>query len=314
MYHPYFRGKQFELIAVRETATLMATSGIVPIIEPVKESLSGLRKTLDAICDAGGQAIVIVNPHHGDHQQNGAGITQLLQGAFAENDAISAGILLRSATSLADAQACYDAHQDHNPTFVHAGFLAQKALADHLGDDLAASHHVFLEEHANTLYRKHFDGSTRALIRDGFKRRKNSEYALIPMEEYSELHLTYENPLGMHGFGDFLTVGDSYSEGGGPAYAVAIHLTFIDPDKDDVMYIYHFVSTSNDTPTDPAGKFAEALEKLIAKLDAGNSKLFPTNAIQEFRDLHDKGHFPGLGYVKKLSMKHHIETLASYLG
>jgi hypothetical protein len=31
----------------------------------------------------------------------------------------------------------------------------------------------------------------------------------------------------MDGFGDFLIVGDDYSESGGPAYAIAIHLTFI---------------------------------------------------------------------------------------
>jgi hypothetical protein len=38
-----------------------------------------------------------------------------------------------------------------------------------------------------------------------------------------------------------------------------------------------------------------------------------TSAVKEFRDLHAKGHFPGLGYVKKLSMNHHIETLADFL-
>ena len=117
----------------------------------------------------------------------------------------------------------------------------------------------------------------------------------------------------MDGFGDFLIVGDDYSESGGPAYAVAIHLTFIDPDNDDVMYIYHFVSDTNDTPTDPAGKFAQALKKLINKLESERSNLYETSAIKEFRDLHAKEHFPGLGYVKKLSMKHHIETLAQYL-
>jgi hypothetical protein len=314
MYYPYFRGKQFELITVRETANLLAGSGFVPIIEPVREALKGLEKTLQAICDADGKAMVIVNPYHGDHQDNGAEITKLLQTGYIGNDAISAGILLRSTMTLDAATAIYDNHKEHNPTFVHAGFTWQKALAEYIGDDLPASRHVFIEEHANTLYRKHFEGSTRILVRDGFKRFKNSEYAKIPFEEFSELHLTYKSDLNMAGFGDFLIVGDSYSESGGPAYAVAIHLTFIDPDKDGVMYIYHFVSTTNDTPTDPAGKFAQALNKLIDKLDAGDSKLYETDAIKEFRDLHAKGHFPGLGYVKKLSMKHHIETLAAYLG
>lgn len=313
MYHPYFRGKQFELITIRETAALMAGAGFVPLIEPVKESLGGLEKTLKAICDAGGRAVVVVNPFHGDHQDDGGNITKLLQTGYIGNDAISAGILLRADTSLETAIATYEAHDDHNPTFIHAGFTGQKGLAEHLAAGLAASRHVFIEEHANTPYRKHFDGSSRVLVRDGFKRLKNSEYAKIPFEEFSELHLTYGD-MKMAGFGDFLTVGDSYSEGGGPAYAVAIHLTFIDPEKDDVMFVYHFVSTTNDTPTDPAGKFGQALKKLIDKLDTGNAKLVETTAVQEFRDLHAKGHFPGLGYVKKLSMKHHIETLASYLG
>ncbi|WP_368752668.1 sce7725 family protein [Klebsiella pneumoniae] len=52
MYYPYFRGKQFELIAIRETAETMARAGFIPIIEPVKETLNGLEKTLKAICDS----------------------------------------------------------------------------------------------------------------------------------------------------------------------------------------------------------------------------------------------------------------------
>ena len=236
MYNPYFRGKQFELITIRETAALMADAGFVPIIEPVKEALGGLERTLKAVCYAGGHAIVIVNPYHGDHQEDGSSITNLLQSDYIGNDAISAGILLRAETSLAAATAAFEAHKDHYPTFVHAGFTAQKGLADYLGADIPTSRHVFIEEYANTLYRKYYDGSTRILVRDGFKRRKNSEYARIPVEEFSELHLTYGD-MNMRGFGDFLIVGDSYSESGGPAYAVAIHLTFIDPDKDDVMFI-----------------------------------------------------------------------------
>lgn len=311
MYHPYFRGKQFELITVRETVELLAKSNFTPIIEPVRESLGGLERALKAVCDAKGRAVVIVNPHHGDHQDDGTNISKLLKDGFIGNDAVSAGILLRSDTTIADATACFDAHKAHNPTFVHGGFTAQKALAEYLGADLPGSRHVFIEDYANTLYRKHFEGSTRVLIRDGFKRRKNSEYEKIPVEEFSELHLTFGD-MGMSGFGDFLTVGDSFSDGGGPAYAVAIHLTFIDPQRDDVMSIYHFVSTTNDTPTDPAGKFAQALTKLVRKLDSGKSHLFETEAIGEFRSLHIKGHFPGLGYVKKLSMNHHIETLSRF--
>ncbi len=311
MYHPYFRGKQFELITVREMAFLLAEKNFVPVIEPVREALGGLRKTLSAVCDAGGRAIVIVNPYHGDHQEDGASITRLLQEGFIGTDNIAAGILLRSDMTVDEVIACYHNHANHNPVLVHAGFTAPKALATELEGSMPGLTNVFVEDHAKLLYRKHFDQSTRVLVRDGFKRQRNADYPA--MEEFSDLHVTYDD-LGMAGFGDFLIVGDVYSEGGGPAYAVAIHLTFIDPDKDDIMYIYHFVSDTKDTPTDPAGKFAQALAKLMKKLDSGTSNILETEAIKEFRNLHAKGHFPGLGYVKKLSMKHHIETLARYLG
>ena len=61
-----------------------------------------------------------------------------------------------------------------------------------------------------------------------------------------------------------------------------------------------------------AGKFAEALGAMIATLDEPNSKVLETQAVEEFRHLHARQHFPGLGYVKKLSMQHHIETFANF--
>jgi hypothetical protein len=310
MYYPYFRGKQFELIAIRETAELMAVAKFSPIIEPVKETLSGLHRTLNAICDANGTAIIIVNPFHGDHADDGVGISALLKNSYHDKSEITAGILLRDDMSPDAALMCFDEHKAHHPTFVHAGFTEPRALAEKLGETLPITRHVFVEAHCGKLYRKHFKGSNRILLRDGFQRRKrNADHPEV--EEFSDLHITYTEE-DMNGFGDFLIVGDDFVEGGGPAYAVAIHLTFIDPDKDDVMYLYHFVSTTRDTPTDPAGKFGQALDKLVTKLEAGHSKLFESSAIKEFRNLHDKGHFPGLGVIKKLSMKHHIETLADY--
>jgi hypothetical protein len=309
MYHPYFRGKQFELLTIRETAKLMAARGFVPIIEPVKEGLNGLDRALKAICEAEGNAIVIVNPYHGDLAGDGGGITKMLGNSYLDKGGITAGILLTNGMTVEDAMACYTKHADHGPAFIHAGFTQGKALAAALSEQKPTQ--IFIAGRTNKTYWKHFPDGKRVLVRDGFKRQRNADYD--DSEEFSDLHLTFEDD-GWSGFGDFLIVGDDYSESGGPAYAVAIHLTYIDPDAEDQMFIHHFVSDSNATPTDPAGKFAEALDKLVAKLDAGDSHLFEGHAIKELRDLHEKGHFPGLGSVKKLSMKHHIETLADYFG
>ncbi|MEG3638572.1 sce7725 family protein [Magnetococcus sp. PR-3] len=309
MYYPYFRGKQYELITIREKAKLLAGCGFTPIIEPVKESFKGLEKALDAICEAQGKAIVIVNPGCGDHQGSGNSIITLLE-PYAEKGSISAGILLSATTVLSKAIDLLDRCKKLKPIFIHAGFPAPRELAEYISDDMAESEHIFFDNHAKMLYRKHFSKGTRVLLHDGFERQRNADYP--PSETFSDLHVTYTE-MGMDGFGDFLIVGDHFAEGGGPAYAIAIHLTFIDPNRDNEMFVYHFVSTTKDTPTDPAGKFVQALNKLIEKLDSGDSHLYETETIKEFRKLHSREHFPGLGYVKKLSMKHHIETLAQYL-
>jgi hypothetical protein len=170
--------------------------------------------------------------------------------------------------------------------------------------------HVFIDNYTSKLYQRHFrrDGVERILIRDGFRRMRNEDY---PSEEhFSDLHITHGDE-GMDGFGDFLIVGDEFREAGGPAYAVAIHLTYLN--QEDDMFIMHFVSDSTGSPVNPAGKFQEAVEKLVAELDRRGTQLFCSNACNEYRELFNNEHFPGLGYVKKLSMQHHLELMADFL-
>lgn len=306
MYYPFFRGKQFELLAIRESAQVIADAQFVPIIEPVRETFGGLQRALEELVDTGARAAVIINPRHGDHRHGGENIAAYLGEEFRGNDAIEPAVLLTADMELEHAMNALGAYLERPTTIVHGGFADGRGLAEWLpvGDFT----HVFLDAR-NTLYRRPFKGGTRILVADGFERKKNKDYGR--KDRFSDLHVTFEE-LGGDGYGDFLTVGDYYAEGGGPAYAVAIHLTFIDPDQDDEMFVYHFVSDSNDTPVDPAGKFSQALEKLVREVDRPESHILETSAVQEFRDLYARGHFPGLGYVKKLSIKHHIETLADF--
>lgn len=309
MYHPYFRGKQYELITIRESASVFKEANFRPIIEPVRETLSGLEKALGTIVEVDGSAIVVVNPHHGELSGQGKPLTELLKDKFLDLPGIAAGILLKKSTTVDEAMASYNEHAAHAPVFIHAGFSEAKALSEKLGLPTKDQSHIFFDQYCGKLYQKHFKGAYRVLLKDGFDRKRNRDYELV--EPFSDLHATFQDE-GMDGFGDFLIVGDEFSETGGPAYAIAIHLTFIDPSQDDSMFIYHFVSDRQDTPKDPAGKFAEALAKMMEVLNTGESNILETDAVKEFRMLHEQGHFPGLGYVKKLSMNHHIETLANY--
>ena len=312
MYYPYFRGKQYELITIREAAGLMASMGFVPIIEPVREQTSGLKKTLDVLCDKGASAIVVVNPQIGEYKDDGSGLITLVQNEFADRNNLFLGRLLTERMQTDEVVQVCGASEDRQIALIHSGFSDARGLAPQLRDRANISTSVFLDDCCGKLYQRHFadHGTKMILVRDGFQPRRNRDHP-DAAEFFSDLHATFrfEN---MDGFGDFLIVGKEYSEIGGPAYTIAIHLTYIDGEKDDEMHIRHFKSVRQDTPKDPAGKFSEALEKLIAAVDDNDSKFIESSAIQEFRDLHGRGHYPGLGHVKKLSMKHHIETLADY--
>jgi hypothetical protein len=147
------------------------------------------------------------------------------------------------------------------------------------------------------------------LIEDKFiKKNNNAEYG--ETDFYSVLFRTYTSE-GFDAFGDFLILPDEYSESGGPAYAVAIHMS--EKNDEDEIWIRHFVSDSNGTPVDPGGKFFEALKKLVHYIDNHSEKFAFSSACNEYRRLYRERHFPGLGYIKKLSLQHHIELVSSLM-
>ena len=89
---------------------------------------------------------------------------------------------------------------------------------------------------------------------------------------------------------------------------MAIHIVYFDVDES--LRVRHFVSDSNDDISDPAGKFSEALSKLV---NWNNTMNLDTSAMQEFEELYQREMYPGLGTVKKLSIMHHIELMGRYL-
>lgn len=309
-YFPYFRGKQYELITIRESAELLGASNFTPIIEPVKSQLNGLNKTIDAVVENDASAIVIANPQIGHFSDESQALMDLIDQKYQEDKPVTVGIIVSEQSALEDIQQLLQLLDGKRLALVHSGFADGRGLWQAIEGVQGLDCSIFLDGKSGRLYQRHFqDMTSRILLRDGFEKRRNADHPAV--EFFSDLHVTYDME-GMTGFSDYLMVGDDYQESGGPAYTVAIHLTYIDHDNEDAMYIRHFKSIRQDTPTDPAGKFGEALDSLIEHLNSPQNKFYETSALAEFRELHEKGHYPGLGYVKKLSMKHHIETFAEF--
>lgn len=308
MYYPFLRGKQFELILLRDIPDDFIEY-VHPIIEPVKEDFKSLERTLKTLESKNALYTLVINPISGSKP-----VSQDLILTFIENNELnnsSLGYILNADSEEEELIRLLDRYEEKDFSIIHYGYSNSKILASKIKDFRNIKRHIFIDGYAGKLYQRYFKNNNipLVLIRDGFKaQRKNSLYP--ENEHFSDLHITYKDE-GMQGFGDFLTIGNDYSETGGPAYSVAIHLTYLN--EEDDMFIYHFVSDRTDSPTDPGGKFLEALEKLISKGEEENTYIYTASkAYQEFFHLYEKQHYPGLGHVKKLSMQHHLELIVHY--
>jgi hypothetical protein len=313
MYYPYFRGKQNELILLRDNAQLISSSSVIPILEPVKLNFKPLVRCFNTLIENNAKFVFIVNPICGELVESQESLLEFIhEQDFLSYDNLILGYIVDESSDLKDLQEFSKKYADSNIAIIHFGYLNSMELSSVTKNVNNIITHVFMEDHSKLRYRSRFneENCNKVLIRDSFIKRSNKEHPAS--ELFSELHITYPEE-NCDGFGDFLIAGEEFSESGGPAYAVAIHLTFIDEDAESDMYIKHYVSDRNSTPTDPGGKFLEALEKLYFDVNS-NGKIYNSNAVQEFKQLYIRKHFPGLGVVKKLSMQHHVELIAHYLG
>ena len=122
-------------------------------------------------------------------------------------------------------------------------------------------------------------------------------------ESFSETPFYYEED-GFYGFSDYTALPSEYVEGGMLPYAIAIHLTY--QKSSDQVFIHHFVSDTNWSQSDPKKKFKEAATK-VATFFADKPH---TSAVEDLIDrVNDSDGYPGLGYLKKLSISNHLELM-----
>ncbi len=310
MYQPYIRGKQFELIGIKELipdVLIKNKDKISPIIEPVKDS-STLKTTINSLANNDINFTLIINPQVGTFTDTNRILT-ILKENVGNYTNFQIGIIFHENI---DHKNIIDLLGNNNLTGISLSII-HNTMFDNIHEILASyereiKYNVVNLSLTSKRYFRIFEKKTLVELDDYFNAQtKNSDYLKIGESNFSEEHLYYKDD-GFIGFSDYLSIGEEYSESGFLPFAVAIHLSY--EDTSSRIKIKHFVSDSNDDTSDIGGKFAEALEKLIKWCDETK---YDSIAIRIFREYYVKGHFPGLGTLKKLSLMNHIDLVSKLI-
>lgn len=304
MYYPVLRGKQNELLALRELKDEnLLSHNIIPLIEPIKES-SSFRIYLKSFRDSNRKIAVIQNSELASY----TGFKEEEITAIKNSENFIEVYYVNNDSDLA----LINFNNDNNQHMIILGTNAEITNLESLRtpnllcvintDNPYMTADISREKLNNVIE-----------LRDYFhKEDRNQDYANNVDQLFSRDHLFYHDD-GYIGFGDYSIIGDTYSDSGFAPKAVAIHIVYFD--NKNILRIRHFVSDSNEDITNPAKKFSEALEKLIVWYDSTDFDKIKndSSALIEFKKVYETKKYSGLGFIKKLSIKHHLEILGRFL-
>lgn len=305
MYYPYLRGRQFELIALRELAENgLLGKRICPVIEPVKAT-STLLNTLNTFKRNDMECAIVMNSEIGDFarilQEENNEIIRRIKDQIS-SDGITEAYILNQET-----KASLKGKEHDYLGKVMTISTSQDGLDVHNQIFKRVSPSISLIPDGNRMRRALTED--KVIFKDYFnKAERNADYLKREDEFFSDDHIYYAEE-GYQGFADYSVIGAEYNESGFAPLAVAIHVVYFG--KDDTLRIHHFVSDSNDDINDPAGKFGEAVKKLFDWVE--NKDIRRTYGLNALSNCFLEGKYPGLGTVKKYTIMHHLELMSNYL-
>ena len=307
MYLPFLRGKLYELKAIKEYIDegygKEYGRHIMPIIEPVKKDRRPLISCMEAMGKVDMPFAVVLNSRTGDYEKAAFDLSSFLdeekiQGvnwipAFELNgnanvDSIEAVIVERG---LSDVMLVFftivDLDDDkirrivnnESVKYIVALNLTQRPA---ILDDLVATCKAIIT------------------IEDCFQEKSpNNAYRDNPDESFSDTFYYYRERFGLFGFSDFTALGRNYRDRGALPQVVAIHMTYRKSER--VINVHHFLSDSRNGANDIRGEYKEANDKIPPFYEDKPS----TRAIEQISGKD----YPGLGAIKKYSIKNHFELM-----
>lgn len=301
MYFPYLRGRQYEMLALKELVQKKLISNLVlPIVEPINIT-STFKSSIKIFNDAGLKIALIDNPSVGPLKKD------ILTNAIPFYMSSIVPVVLMRDNSEEAINSLYAVGKTNDKMAVIINNRDYINDYKRFFNERTPMYSLFPEERSI----RHAVSSYKVLLSDRFNRQeKNVDYLNNEDEFFSDDHLFYQEE-GYLGFGDYSIIGDYYDEGGFAPKAVAIHIVYFAEDK--TLRVCHFVSDSNDGIEDPGGKFYEAVSKLHKWYNLLNDPKQKTYALSILLDYQERGYYPGLPTIKKLSIMHHLELMNKFL-
>lgn len=313
MYFPYIRGRQYELLALKELAKGgLLGSHVTPVVEPIKMT-STFDGTLRTFASAELPLALIFNPAVGDFAGTD-GFTGAFHTRIGTFNHIEPTLLMSKTTETA--MRSLEAKGITRDNLI--AILDTRDFIDVYKNEFSDAmprYTLFPDERQI----RRAINQAKVMFEDKFKKQeRNVNYLKQEDEFFSDDHLYFAEE-GFVGFGDYTIIGNEYIEGGFAPRAVAFHLVYFDDDM--ALRIRHFVSDSNVDTSDVAGKFREALAKYMDWQNEWQRKhpeMFadgkpPTSAMTTLNTHWAMGTYPGLPTLKKLSIMHHLELMGKYL-
>lgn len=295
-YYPYLRGRMYDLLALREACEEGDLGqDIIPVIEPVRDSKE-LQQTVQVLIDHEQPFSVVANPQvsvYGLNDTKLYPLPDLTQYPFFHPSAILAPDFSSEFLTASEGQTSFLIAKNYELLKAYENSRILKKVSGVMIPEVARLHQIV--------------GSKAISLTDPLAFVPHVEdYAEID-DEFFESANWYQQIDNYQGFGDYSMVGSVYFDKGFASRAIALHIIYVT--KDGSLRIHHFVSDSNETMSGQKGKFFEALKKLVLWAPDNLKGLNDTPALRELLAYDQQTKFPGLGKVKKLSLKHHFQLM-----
>lgn len=307
MYYPYLYARREELLALREVAADLTAWGVAPVLEPATENPTELVRCLQVLKDHDAHCFLIINPSVHKFPDPAPEWLTAVQPFLAPAGPAHPVLQISSAAAAAQLPAFLAQFSGAQVAVsVRTTEVAPADLAKQLAGRAAMA---FVHQAANPrAYLRAIPAAQAVEVEHAFTvQQRNADYD--GQEWFTASHREFTRE-GRSGYSDFGPLPPTFNKGGGQAYAVVVHLTFVADDGD--VWVEHFVSDSVERDDGNApSKLGEAVAKIAARVASEPTKFAASEGLEEFLEQHSSGEMTSLGKSKRQQIKHHLRTIST---